>query len=58
MLILTRHVGQTLIIDENIEVTVLSITKGQVKFGITAPREISVHREEVQKRIDAQKGEE
>ena len=53
MLILTRCVGETIIIGENINITCLGIKGNQVRMGIDAPREISVHREEVQKRIDA-----
>jgi|HubBroStandDraft_2_1064218.scaffolds.fasta_scaffold26968_4 carbon storage regulator len=53
MLIITRKRGESFIIDENIKVTYLGTNRNaQCKFGIEAPREISVHREEVQERIN------
>lgn len=51
MLILTRKIGETLVIDGNIEVTILGIKGGQIRIGITAPKEIQIHRLEVYKRI-------
>lgn len=51
MLILTRKANQTIIINNEITVTVLSGQNGQFKVGIQAPKNIPVHREEVQKRI-------
>lgn len=51
MLILTRNVGETLNIGENITVTVLSLSGGQVRIGINAPKSIPVHREEIAQRI-------
>jgi carbon storage regulator len=51
MLILTRSVGQTIIIGDDISVTVIHVDGGQVKIGIDAPKEIPVHREEVYDRI-------
>ena len=51
MLILTRKIGESLIIDNNIKVTILDDNNGQIKIGIDAPREVSVHREEVYERI-------
>ena len=53
MLILTRRIGETIIIDNNIEVTVLDIRGNQVRIGVNAPKEVSVNREEVQDRITA-----
>lgn len=47
MLILTRKVGTSFIIDEHIEVTVLEIKANQVRLGIKAPKEVKVNREEV-----------
>ena len=47
MLILTRHKGQSIIIGEDINITVLEIKGSQVRIGIDAPRDIPVHREEI-----------
>lgn len=52
MLVLSRNVEQKIIIGKDIEVTVLEIRGNTVRLGITAPRDISIHREEVQQRID------
>jgi carbon storage regulator len=51
MLILTRRVGESLIIGDDVVVTALDINGGQVRIGVDAPKEISVHREEIYKRI-------
>ena len=51
MLILTRRVGETLVIAENIEITVLGVKGGQVRIGVKAPRDVTVHREEIVERI-------
>jgi carbon storage regulator len=51
MLILTRHVGETIMIGEDIEVTVLGIKGNQVRIGIAAPVDAPVHREEINQRI-------
>ncbi|AOU98819.1 carbon storage regulator [Acidihalobacter yilgarnensis] len=51
MLILTRRVGETLVIGDAIEVTVLGVKGNQVRLGIKAPKDVSVHREEVYQRI-------
>ncbi|MDO4698230.1 MAG: carbon storage regulator CsrA [Pasteurellaceae bacterium] len=53
MLILTRKIGESLLIGDDVEITVLSIRGGQVKLGVKAPKEISVHREEIYQRIKA-----
>ena len=47
MLILTRRVGETLKIGDDIEVTVLGLRGGQVRMGINAPKDVPVHREEI-----------
>jgi carbon storage regulator len=52
MLILTRRVGEVLVINGNIKVTVLSVKGNQVRVGVDAPKEVSVHREEIQDRVD------
>lgn len=51
MLILTRYPGETLMIGDNIEISVLSVKSGQVRIGIQAPKEVSVHRREIYARI-------
>ncbi len=51
MLVLSRRLDETLIIGDDIKITVLGISGNQVRLGIAAPKEVSVHREEVYLRI-------
>jgi carbon storage regulator len=51
MLILTRRVGETLMIGDEVTVTVLGVKGNQVRIGVNAPRDVAVHREEIFERI-------
>ncbi len=54
MLALTRKKGESIIINDNVEVVVLGVSKDQVKLGIVAPKEIPVHRKEIYDLIQAE----
>jgi len=53
MLILTRRVGESLIIGDDVTITVLGVKGNQVRIGVNAPRDVAVHREEILNRIQA-----
>ena len=55
MLILTRRVGETLVVGDDITVTVLGVKGNQVRLGVNAPKDVSVHREEIYQRIQQEK---
>jgi carbon storage regulator len=58
MLILTRKVNESLIVGDNITITVLGVKGNQVRIGVDAPRDVAVHREEIYRRIADDAGEE
>lgn len=55
MLILTRRVGETLMIGDEVTVTVLGVKGNQIRIGVDAPKDVAVHREEIYERIQTEK---
>ena len=58
MLILTRRVGETVMIGNEVTVTVLGVKGNQVRIGVNAPKDVAVHREEIYERIKREEGQE
>lgn len=58
MLILTRRVGETLVIGDDVTITVLGVRGNQVRVGVNAPKDVAVHREEIYQRIQGEKTDE
>lgn len=58
MLILTRRVGESVVIGEEVTVTVLGVKGNQVRIGVNAPKNVAVHREEIFERIKSEQGSE
>jgi carbon storage regulator len=56
MLILTRRVGETVMIGNEVTVTVLGVKGNQVRIGVNAPKDVAVHREEIYERIKREEG--
>jgi carbon storage regulator len=58
MLILTRRIGETLVVGDEVTITVLGVKGNQVRLGVNAPKDVAVHREEIYQRIQKEKQDE
>jgi len=56
MLILTRRIGETLMVGDDVAITVLGVKGNQIRLGVDAPKDVSVHREEIYQRIQRERG--
>ena len=54
-MILTRRIGETLMVGDDVKVTVLGVNGNQVRIGVDAPKNVEVHREEIYQRINAER---
>lgn len=57
MLILTRRIGETVMVGDDVTITVLGVKGNQVRLGVNAPKDVAVHREEIYERIQREKDE-
>jgi carbon storage regulator len=55
MLIMTRRIGEKIMIGSNITLTILSVQGDQIRIGVDAPRDVAVHREEIHRRIELER---
>ncbi len=55
MLILTRRIGETIVIGNDIKITVLGVKRNKLRLGVNAPKDVSVHREEIYEKIQCEK---
>ena len=55
MLILTRRIGETLMVGDDVTITVLGVKGNQVRIGVNAPKDVAVHREEIYQRIQKER---
>ena len=58
MLVLSRKMGESILVGDSVTFTVLSVARGQVKIGIDAPKELTVHRDEIYRRLQNEKSRE
>lgn len=58
MLILTRRIGESIMINDDVKISILGITGRQIRIGIDAPKEVDVHREEIYQKIQQEKARE